>query len=46
MGKDIPLSGIFDTDHKRYSEAGEMRSLYDTDPTSRRSSTPPAASRA
>jgi DNA polymerase-3 subunit alpha len=32
MGKDIPLSGIFDKDHKRYGEAGEMRSLYDTDP--------------
>ena len=32
MGKDIPLSGIFDPDHKRYGEAGEMRSLYDTDP--------------
>ncbi|MGW4943694.1 DNA polymerase III subunit alpha [Actinoplanes sp. NPDC004185] len=32
MGKDIPLSGIFDKDHKRYSEAGEIRALYDTDP--------------
>ena len=32
MGKDIPLSGIFDKNHKRYSEAGELRSLYDTDP--------------
>ena len=32
MGKDIPLSGIFDKDHKRYGEAGELRSLYDTDP--------------
>jgi DNA polymerase-3 subunit alpha len=32
MGKDIPLSGIFDKDHKRYGEAGEMRQLYDTDP--------------
>ncbi|MDT4996452.1 MAG: polymerase subunit alpha, partial [Pseudonocardiales bacterium] len=32
MGKDIPLSGIFDTEHKRYGEAGEMRTLYDQDP--------------
>ena len=32
MGKDIPLSGIFDKDHKRYSEAGEIRTLYDTNP--------------
>jgi DNA polymerase-3 subunit alpha len=32
MGKDIPLSGIFDPDHKRYSEAGEIRTLYEQDP--------------
>src|SRR4051812_19848082 len=32
MGKDIPLAGIFDPSHKRYGEAGEFRSLYDTDP--------------
>jgi DNA polymerase-3 subunit alpha len=32
MGKDIPLTGIFDPDHKRYGEAGEFRALYDTDP--------------
>src|SRR5207248_11743343 len=25
MGKDIPLAGIFDADHPRYSEAGELR---------------------
>ncbi|MFB9378904.1 DNA polymerase III subunit alpha [Kineococcus gynurae] len=31
MGKDIPLSGIFDPDHKRYSEAGEFRDLYKAD---------------
>ncbi len=32
MGKDIPLSGIFDPNHKRYSEAGEFRELYKADP--------------
>ncbi|GAA4974057.1 DNA polymerase III subunit alpha [Kineococcus glutinatus] len=32
MGKDIPLSGIFDPGHKRYSEAGEFRELYKNDP--------------
>jgi DNA polymerase-3 subunit alpha len=32
MGKDIPLSGIFDPSHKRYSEAGEFRALYESDP--------------
>ncbi|MEV6494989.1 DNA polymerase III subunit alpha, partial [Actinoplanes sp. NPDC051633] len=32
MGKGIPLAGIFDSDHKRYGEAGEIRTLYDTDP--------------
>ena len=32
MGKDIPLSGIFDPKHKRYGEAGEFRALYDSDP--------------
>ncbi|TWP50282.1 DNA polymerase III subunit alpha [Lentzea tibetensis] len=32
MGKDIPLSGIFDPQHKRYNEAAEVRGLYDTDP--------------
>jgi DNA polymerase-3 subunit alpha len=28
MGKDIPLSGIFDSSHPRYNEAGELRQLY------------------
>jgi len=28
MGKDIPLSGIFDDKHPRHGEAGEIRSLY------------------
>jgi DNA polymerase-3 subunit alpha len=31
MGKDIPLSGIFDTDHPRYGEAGELRALYEAE---------------
>ncbi|PID55258.1 MAG: DNA polymerase III subunit alpha [Micrococcales bacterium] len=28
MGKDIPLTGIFDSGHKRYAEAGEFRELH------------------
>ena len=32
MGKDIPLAGIFDPDHKRYAEAAEVRALYESDP--------------
>ena len=32
MGKDIPLSGIFDPSHQRYGEAGEFRALYESDP--------------
>jgi DNA polymerase-3 subunit alpha len=31
MGKDIPLSGIFDEDHPRYGEAGDLRNLYNTE---------------
>ena len=31
MGKDVPLSGIFDPQHKRYGEAGEFRALYEAD---------------
>ncbi|MDQ2838783.1 MAG: DNA polymerase III subunit alpha [Actinomycetota bacterium] len=31
MGKDVPLSGIFDPQHKRYGEAGEFRALYEGD---------------
>ena len=31
MGKDIPLSGVFDPAHKRYSEATEVRALYEAD---------------
>ncbi|WP_404313135.1 DNA polymerase III subunit alpha [Agrococcus terreus] len=32
MGKDIPLSGIFDPEHARYKEAGDIRALIETDP--------------
>ncbi len=35
MGKDIPLSGIFDSKHPRYGEAGDFRALHDSDPTLR-----------
>ena len=31
MGKDIPLSAIFDEHHPRYKEAGELRSLYENE---------------
>ncbi|MCI0689181.1 MAG: DNA polymerase III subunit alpha, partial [Sporichthyaceae bacterium] len=31
MGKDVPLSGIFDPQHPRFGEAGEFRSLYESD---------------
>ncbi|MEV0312776.1 DNA polymerase III subunit alpha [Nonomuraea fuscirosea] len=31
MGRDLPLAGIFDQDHPRYDEAGELRRLYDDD---------------
>ena len=32
MGKDIPLSGIFDPTHERYKEAAEFRARYESDP--------------
>src|SRR3954447_20300263 len=32
MGKDMPLSGVFDKEHPRYKEAGEFRALYESDP--------------
>ncbi|WP_241702678.1 DNA polymerase III subunit alpha [Leifsonia shinshuensis] len=32
MGKDIPLTGIFDKDHPRYKEAVDIRSVVETDP--------------
>ena len=31
MGKDIPLSGIQDPEHKRYAEAGEFRQMLEED---------------
>ncbi len=36
MGKDISLSGIFDPKDERYTEAGEFRSLFESDPDSKR----------
>jgi DNA polymerase-3 subunit alpha len=36
MGKDISLAGVFDTSNERYGEAGEFRSLYESDPDSKR----------
>jgi DNA polymerase-3 subunit alpha len=32
MGKDIPLKGIFDEEYPRYGEAGDLRSLYASEP--------------
>jgi DNA polymerase-3 subunit alpha len=36
MGKDITLSGIFDPKNDRYGEAGEFRSVYETDSDAKR----------
>ncbi|MEN3356915.1 MAG: polymerase subunit alpha, partial [Mycobacteriales bacterium] len=36
MGKDIPLSGIFDPQHARYNEAAEFRTLYEGDSEARK----------
>jgi len=36
MGKDITLGGVFDKDDARHGEAGEFRTLYDTDVDSKR----------
>ncbi|MQW76450.1 DNA polymerase III subunit alpha [Nocardioides sp. dk4132] len=36
MGKDVPLQEIFDPEHKRYSEGGEFRALYDAEADVRR----------
>jgi DNA polymerase-3 subunit alpha len=35
MGKDVPLSKLFDETHSRYSEGGEFRQLYNSDPEAR-----------
>jgi DNA polymerase III subunit alpha len=32
MGKGIPLTGIFDSGHPRYSEAAEVRQMYENEP--------------
>lgn len=32
MGKDIPVSGIFDPSHKRYAEAAEFRKFHEENP--------------
>ncbi len=32
MGKDVPLAEIFNSEHKRYSEADEFRQLHAADP--------------
>jgi DNA polymerase-3 subunit alpha len=31
MGRDMPLSGVFDPQHPRHAEAGEIRALYDAE---------------
>ncbi|MFJ6691679.1 DNA polymerase III subunit alpha [Streptomyces sp. NPDC091294] len=32
MGKSIPLDGIFDPEHPRHGEAGEIRAMYENEP--------------
>ncbi|OEU97105.1 DNA polymerase III subunit alpha [Streptomyces oceani] len=32
QGKGIPLAGIFDPEHPRYHEAGEVRAMYENEP--------------
>ncbi len=32
MGKDMPLTGVFDPTHSRYGEAAEFRTIIDEDP--------------
>ena len=36
MGKDMPLSGMFDSEHARYKEASEFRAVIETDPEAKR----------
>ncbi|WP_152184992.1 DNA polymerase III subunit alpha [Segeticoccus rhizosphaerae] len=35
MGKGVPLSGIYDPQHKRYAEGAEFRALVEQDPQAR-----------
>lgn len=35
MGKDVPLTGMFDPEHPRYKEAAEFRTVVETDPEAR-----------
>lgn len=32
MGKGMPITGLFDPSHPRYSEAGEARTMYENEP--------------
>ncbi|QGN32390.1 DNA polymerase III subunit alpha [Microlunatus sp. Gsoil 973] len=36
MGKDIALPKLFDRNHDRYSEGGEFRALYESDPDAKK----------
>ena len=36
MGKDISLKGVFDSNDPRHGEAGEFRTIYETDPDAKR----------
>jgi DNA polymerase-3 subunit alpha len=36
MGKDIPLTAVFDKSHRRHGEAGELRALYESDPDAKK----------
>src|SRR5215207_1921664 len=36
MGKDVPLKDLFNSEHRRYSEGGEFRALFESDPDVRR----------
>ncbi len=36
MGKDVPLTGIFDPEHQRYADGTEFRGVYESDPDVKR----------
>ncbi len=36
MGKGVPLKDIFDSGHRRHSDGGEFRALYESDPDTKR----------